>query len=108
MVQVVVKSRCYVGSVADDRCCSDADQGAGADRGELQGEHGSLDTLQQVNNVRIISRCADGIFWNLLTFHYNVLLHFFTRLILVSTGLVRSGVIIGQVAALIISSCQGI
>ena len=51
VVLVVVKSRCYVGSVADDRCCSDADQGAGADRGELQGEHGSLDTLQQVNNV---------------------------------------------------------
>ena len=50
MVQVVVKSRCYVGSVADDRCL-DADQGAGADRGELQGEHGRLDTLQQVNNV---------------------------------------------------------
>ena len=51
MVLVVIQSRGYVGSVADDRCCSDADQGVGDDRGELQGEHGRLDTLQQVNNV---------------------------------------------------------
>ena len=64
MVQVVVKSRCYVGSVADDCCCSDADQGAGADRGELQGEHGSLDTLQQVNNVCIT--CIKMCRWNIL------------------------------------------
>ena len=49
LLQVVVQGRCYAGSVADAPCCSDAVQGVGDDRGELQGEHGRLDTVQQVS-----------------------------------------------------------